>query len=137
MLKNILVPLDGSALAEQSLAYAAELSVPTGATLVLVRAAYAHTLLGVDPRESKDRAIWEAKTYLTETAAKLTARGYSCKKLVPYGHPAESIIDAARLAKADLIAMTTHGRTGPGRLLLGSVAENVVARSSVPVLGKR
>jgi nucleotide-binding universal stress UspA family protein len=134
MLKNILVPLDGSALAEQSLAYAAELAVPTAATLLLVRAAHSHTLPGVDARERKDAAIGEAEAYLTTTAAALTARGYSCKTLVPYGHPADSIIEEARLAEVDLIAMTTHGRTGPGRWLFGSVAETVVARSTVPVL---
>ncbi len=49
--------LDGSTLAEQALAYAAELSVPTGATLLLVRAAYSHTLPGVDPRERQDGVI--------------------------------------------------------------------------------
>lgn len=137
MLKTILVPLDGSPLAEQALAYAAELSVPTAATLLLVRAAYAHTLPGVDDRERKEGAIIEAEAYLAETATALTARGYPCETLVPYGHPAQSIIEEARLANSALIAMTTHGRTGPGRLLFGSVAESVVARSPVPVLVTR
>src|SRR5215471_20441227 len=108
MLKNILVPLDGSALAEQSLAYAADVSVPTAATLLLVRAAYSHALPGMDAREHKDGAIGEANAYLEQTAAALTARGYTCKTLVPYGHPAESIIEESRLGQADLIAMTTH-----------------------------
>src|ERR1051325_3592825 len=114
MLKKILVPLDGSVLAEQALAYAEELSLPTGATLLLVRTAYSHTLPGVDSRERKDGAIAEATEYLAGTAAALTIRGYDCETLVPYGHPADSIVEEARLSGADLIAMTTHGRTGPG-----------------------
>jgi nucleotide-binding universal stress UspA family protein len=137
MLKKILVPLDGSALAEQALSYAAELSVPTGATLLVMRAAYSHTLPGVDSRERKDGAIREAEAYLATTAAAFTARGYICRTLVPFGHPAECIIEQARLSEVNLIAMTTHGRTGAGRLLLGSVAESVVARSPVPVLVTR
>ncbi|HEX8968922.1 MAG TPA: universal stress protein [Chloroflexota bacterium] len=137
MLNRILVPLDGSALAEQALAYAAELSRPTGATLLLVRAAYAHTLPGVDPRERKAGAIDEAEEYLSATAAALGERGYACETLVPFGHSAECITEEARLHNADLVVMTTHGRSGPGRLVFGSVAESVVARSSVPVLVAR
>lgn len=51
--------------------------------------------------------------------------------------PAESIISSARLHDANLIVMTTHGRTGPGRWIFGSVAEAVVARSRVPVMLQR
>lgn len=137
MLKKILVPLDGSPLAEFALGYAGELSVPTGARLVLARVAYSHTLAGVDPRERRDGAIAEAEEYLEKTAAALTARGYSCETCVPYGHAAESIVEEARLNRADVIVMTTHGRTGPGRVLFGSVAESVVARATVPVLVTR
>jgi nucleotide-binding universal stress UspA family protein len=71
MLQKMLVPLDGSALAEQALNYATELSIPTGATLLLVRAAYSHALPGVDPREQKHGAPGEAE------------RGYACDTVVP------------------------------------------------------
>jgi nucleotide-binding universal stress UspA family protein len=134
MLNTILVPLDGSALAEAALPYAAELSIPTGARLLLVRSAYSHTLPGLDPRERKEGAIWEAEDYLTQTAAGLIRRGYNCQAVVPYGKPADCIVEQARMSKASLIVMSTHGRTGPGRLLFGSVAEAVVSSSSVPVL---
>jgi nucleotide-binding universal stress UspA family protein len=137
MLKKILVPLDGSALAEHALGYAAELSIPTGATLLLVKAAYSHTMPGIDSRERKEGAIFEAQEYLFRTAAGLMKRGYSCETVAPYGHAADCILDQARLSKASLVVMTTHGRTGPGRLLFGSVAESVVAQSKVPVLAAR
>jgi nucleotide-binding universal stress UspA family protein len=137
VLKKVLVPLDGSALAEQALGYAADLCIPTGATLVLVRVAYSHTLPGVDPRERKQGAIAEAEQYLARTASALVARGYACETRVPFGHAAECIVEEGRLADADLIVMTTHGRTGPDRIVFGSVAEAVVARATVPVLVTR
>jgi nucleotide-binding universal stress UspA family protein len=65
------------------------------------------------------------------------ARGFVCECATPSGDAAPCIVEEARLRQADLIAMTTHGRTGPGRWLLGSVAESVVAKSSVPVLLER
>jgi nucleotide-binding universal stress UspA family protein len=137
MLRTILIPLDDSVLAEQALIYAADLSRRTGASLLLVRAAISHTLPGVDARERKSGAIAEAELYLTRTAASLTASGLACKTVVPYGHPAASIVETARLTGADLIVMSTHGRTGPGRLVFGSVAQAVVAESPVPVLVAR
>jgi nucleotide-binding universal stress UspA family protein len=137
MLKKILVPLDGSPLAENALGYAAELSIPTGATMLLVRVANSHTLPGIDARERKEGSIWEAEEYLTRTAAGLIGRGYACEAVVPYGHASECILEQARTNNASLIVMTTHGRTGPGRLLFGSVAEAVVSGSPVPVLVTR
>jgi nucleotide-binding universal stress UspA family protein len=137
MLKTILVPLDGSALAEAALGYAVQLSIPTGGKLLLVRAAHSHTMPGVDPRERKEGAIFEAEEYLTRTAARLIERGYACEAVVPYGQAAECIVEQARMSDTNLIVMSTHGRTGPGHLLFGSVAEGVVSRSSVPVLVTR
>jgi len=137
MLKKILVPLDGSALAEQAIASAAELSIPTGATMLLVRVAHSHTLPGIDPRERKDGAIVDAERYLTHTAAKLIERGYGCEAVVPFGSASEGIAEQARLHNTSLIVMSSHGRTGPSRLLFGSIAEAVVARSCTPVLVTR
>jgi len=137
MLNKILVPLDGSGLAERALTYATALATASGAQLVLLRAAMSHTLPGVDSRERQAGAIQEAETYLERVAARVREKGFSCEAVVPHGHPKESIVDQARTRHADLIVMTTHGRTGPGRWILGSVAESVVASSPVPVLVQR
>src|SRR5205807_1955958 len=51
-----------------------------------------------------------------------------------YGPPAEAIVEAARFRRADLIVMSSHGRSGVGRLVLGSVAETVLRASTVPIL---
>jgi nucleotide-binding universal stress UspA family protein len=60
-----------------------------------------------------------------------------CETVARYGHAAECITESARTRQVDLIVMATHGRTGPGRWVLGSVAEAVVTASPVPVLVQR
>ena len=133
MLRSILVPLDGSNLAERALAYATALSVPTAASLVLVRAVAANTLADIDDSVARAHGLATAKQYLSEQAAKLRDRGRACEIATPLGSPAGCILSEAKRG-VDLIVMSTHGRTGPIRWLLGSVAESVVARSPVPVL---
>jgi nucleotide-binding universal stress UspA family protein len=137
MLNKILVPLDGSELAERGLTYATALAGATGAHVLLVRVAFSHTLAGVDPRERQAGAVREAEVYLQQIAAQLRERGFVCETVARYGHAAECITESARTRNADLIVMATHGRTGPGRWVLGSVAEAVVASSMVPVLVQR
>ncbi len=131
MLNKILVPLDGSGLAERAFTYATALATASGAELVLLRAATAHTLPGVDPRERQAGAIQEAESYLEQAANRVREWGFICETVVPHGHPKECIVDQARTRHADLIVMTTHARTGPGRWIFGSVAESVVASSPV------
>jgi nucleotide-binding universal stress UspA family protein len=104
---------------------------------VLLRAATSHTLPGLDPRERQAGAVQEAESYLKQMANSVRERGFVCETVVPDGHPKECIVDQAHTRHADLIVMTTHGRTGPGRWIFGSVAESVVASSAVPVLVRR
>jgi nucleotide-binding universal stress UspA family protein len=138
MLNKILVPLDGSELAEGALAFATGLSIPTAAQILLVRAVSVHAFPGVDVREPQVRALAEAEIYLREMAEDLTERGFVVEIATPYGEsPADWIVEETTLRHADLIVMSTHGRTGPGRWMFGSVAEAVVSRSPVPVLVQR
>jgi nucleotide-binding universal stress UspA family protein len=133
MLRSILVPLDGSPLAERALAYATALSIPTGARLVLVRTAAA----GPDADVPWTASTAAAKRYLMDIARDLKQRGFACELAAPSGRPAECVLAEEHTHRADLIVMSTHGRTGPGRWLFGSVAEAVVASSPVPVLVER
>ena len=134
-LEKILVPLDGSALAEAALDKAMELATSSGAKLLLIRAAEAHTLLGVDPTEPQIKVVGEAEDYLAKIQEQLAARGVkNVETSVWYGPAAYAIVEAARLNKVDLIAMTTHGRSGLGRLILGSVAESVLRGTTTPIL---
>jgi nucleotide-binding universal stress UspA family protein len=133
-LNRILVPLDGSALAESALASAMDLARPSGATLLLVRAAEAHVLPGVDRVEAQVDVVREAETYLGRVADGLRRDGLRVEPSVWYGPAAAGIVEAARLRGADLIVMTTHGRSGLGRLILGSVAESVLRGTTTPIL---
>ncbi len=134
-LEKILVPLDGSALAEAALPKAAELAESSGSKLLLIRAAEAHTLPGVDPTEAQIKVVQEAEDYLAQVGDRLGALGVKdVETSVWYGPAAYAIVEAARLNKADLIAMTTHGRSGLGRLILGSVAEMVLRGTTIPIL---
>jgi nucleotide-binding universal stress UspA family protein len=134
-LHTILVPVDGSALAESALPKAVDLAGATEARLLLVRAAEAHTMPGVDPTEAQVKVVSEAEAYVVRLAAELRATGLEgVEASVWYGPPAYAIVEAARLHHVDLIVMTTHGRSGLGRLILGSVAESVVRGTRTPIL---
>jgi nucleotide-binding universal stress UspA family protein len=132
--KTILVPLDGSWRAEAALPEAVQFA-RAGATLVLLRAAEAHPLPTMDPAEAQVIVVREAEEYLAGVAARVRAAGATnVVTSVWYGPPAEAIADAAKFRHADLIVMSTHGRTGLGRLVLGSVAESVLRSTTMPIL---
>jgi nucleotide-binding universal stress UspA family protein len=134
-LGTILVPVDGSALAEAALPRALELAEVSGARVLLLRAAQAPTVPGVDPTEAQVRVVREAETYLAQLRQRLTREGgVKVETSVWYGPAAHAIVEAARLHRADEIVMTTHGRSGLGRLLLGSVAESVLRGTTTPIL---
>ncbi len=132
-LHKILVPLDGSVLAEAALGKATELV--NGGTLSLLRAVEAHTLPGVDPVDAQVAAVRDAEDYLGRVVRRLKDRGVGpVESHVWYGPPAAAIVEAAEVMQADLIVMSTHGRSGLGRLILGSVAESVLRGTRTPIL---
>src|SRR6266702_4225031 len=134
MYKSILVPLDGSPLAEAALPFAESLAERAGASLVLVRATHAHPTLGNNAPEQQ-REIAGAEDYLTILAKELAGRGFSVQTGVPYGGSAAAwIVEEVSMRDADLVVMATHDRSGADRWLHGSVAEAVVSRATAPVL---
>jgi nucleotide-binding universal stress UspA family protein len=134
-IKTILVPLDGSTLAEGALAPAVDLARDYGAKLVLMRAAEAHALPLADPTEAQVEAVRGAEDYLAGARARVTRAGVAeVDTAVWYGPPAEAIVEAARYRDANLIVMSSHGRSGLGRLVLGSVAETVLRATEIPIL---
>lgn len=133
--KTILVPLDGSVLAEAALTPAATLARVTGATLVLLRAAHAHRLPMVDPVHAQMEVMREAQEYLDAARARaLVAGAVDVETSAWYGPALEAIVEGARYRHADLIVMSSHGRSGLSRLVLGSVAESVLRCTRVPIL---
>ena len=137
MFRKILVPLDGSALAEAILPRVTELAKDLGAELLLLRVAIAHVFPGVDPTQEEVRVVREAEEYVEALADKLAGKGARTRTAVRYGKAAAEIIAHIAANEVDLVAMSTHGRSGLSRLVMGSVAEEVVRNAGVPVLLSR
>ncbi len=132
MYSNILIPLDGSALAEKMLGEAKETARLHKASIALLRVVRAVVVPGTDPTDKEVEVVEKAQAYLDRVAEGLREDGFTVTTHVRYGHPAREIIDASK--KADLVAMSTHGRSGLGRWALGSVADKVIRHSVKPVL---
>jgi len=133
--KTILVPLDRSSLAEQALGTAAAIAQASHGKMSLV---LAHPMAPFDGGMAgswSDAKDPEDALYLRRVADEI-ARGASISvdSTVATGAPAEAICRRARDIGADLIVMTSHGRTGFSRAWLGSVADAVVRHARVPVL---
>ena len=142
MFKTILVPLDGSTLAEQALEPANQIARQNKAEIVLVRvpqmeAAYAtaaspYDVISLEPADG--RTIAEARDYLKTIQSRQATRGVPVRAVVAEGDTAGAIVDVASQIHADLIAMSSHGYSGLTRWLLGSVAEKVLRAATCPVL---
>jgi len=134
MFQKILVPLDGSKLAEKILPRVVKMVEFCRAEVHLLRVVVSYK---IDPREEKkdrDQLIQEAWAYLEKIVSRLRKRKIKAFAVVAYGRDAVQICDYARKNKFDLIAMATHGRSGLSRWALGSVADKVLNCSHVPVM---
>ena len=129
-LARILVPLDGSTLAEAILPVVAQLARDHGAEVILLE-----VMEGQGSRQAELDAELEAGRYLERAAAHLRSRGVGRVHVrVWHGEADQAIANAATREQASIIGMSTHGRSGLDWLRFGSVAERVVRRASVPVL---
>lgn len=130
----ILVPLDESACAAQILVPLIPLARAFGARVTLLfvdwDAATDTPSLVAKRRAARERDVRE---WLAEPWARLEAAGVAGAVRIERGHVAEEILRVAEPGAFDLLAMSTHGRSGPGRWLLGSTAEKVLARCRVPI----
>ncbi|MDY6916996.1 MAG: universal stress protein [Chloroflexota bacterium] len=149
MFEKILVCLDGSELAEQILPYATEQALRFGSRVVLlevVRPSTTYVTPGV-PGTSPGMAVFtdadvdqalreweESKAYLDRVARRLRRRKLRVSPVTLTGPTGPAIVAYAQENGVDLIALATHGRSGVGRLVLGSVADYVVRKSNLPIL---
>jgi len=139
MYKKILVPLDGSPLAEAVLPHAQALAKSEGAEIILLRVPVLPdtAFLARDPALAsmiiKDMEE-ETTEYMQDEVAKLKKSGSKVKGITREGLVPDTILDVARETHADVIAMSTHGYSGIQRWLLGSVADKVVHYSPIPVM---
>ena len=134
MYRRILVPLDGSPLAEGVLPHVQELARSIGAEVVLLRVAFAHIFPGADPIETQVTAVQEAEAYVADRARTLQDAGVQAEGKVRYGDPVEEIIDHVTWDHIDLIAMATAGHHGFLDALRGSTTERVLRQAPCPVL---
>ena len=148
MYRRIVIALDGSELAERVLPYVEALAEKFGSAVTLLRAttppgtiiarsaggADAVAAPVVDPAPIVEAERLDAAAYLAELTQRLRDEGWTVDHVQPEGPVAETIVAHADQAGADLIAMTTHGLGGLGRLVLGSVADEVVRTAHCPVL---
>lgn len=138
MYKKILVPLDGSELAEVVLPHVKEVAAghDEGKVILLriVEPLPAGTPPAVDFEVVKKAGVKAGEDYLARIQAKLNKEGLTVETKVLTGRPAETISEFAQREKVDLIALATHGRSGVSRWVFGSVADRLVRSLSVPVL---
>ena len=142
LLQRILVPLDGSALAEMVLPAVRALASATGAELVLAMVVEpVPTLLPVFPHpiaiesDDIDKREVEARHYLNRIKEDLLAKGLDVRsRIVIGGGPAMQIVRVADEEHCDIIAVATHGAGGMDRIVFGSVTDKLVRTSHVPVL---
>ena len=141
MFLRILVPLDGSPLAERALDMTTLLAQRKAASdgsfqplVILFRAVDLSLWLDLDLESARAQAMEAASRYLEEQAETLRREGITVETAVRLGNSAETILEHTLERQADLIVMSTHGRSGLARWALGSVAERVVRTTSVPVL---
>lgn len=134
MYEKILVPLDGSEVAESIIPFVEKSATAHKSTIVLLRIVQIHTLPGQTDIEGESAAIRDAEQYLSRIEEALKKKGFDVESHVRYGKDAEEIINFCDEPGIDIIAMSTHGRTGLGKWLLGSVAERIVRHCPIPTL---
>ncbi len=138
MYQKILIPLDGSALAECVLPHAKAIASGCDiAELVLLRVVEPPPTLGgeaIDFVALQDADKEAAEVYLARIKAELTAEGFDVSYQMLTGRAAEAISEFVQQNEVDLIAIATHGRSGLTRLVFGSVADRLIRSSPVPIL---
>lgn len=140
MYKRILIPLDGSALSETILSHAQSLAQSLDAEIILLHviveppAEFIPPVSPLSPPIEIKKEHAETKGYLKDICTRLEKDGAHATYLIREGAVAETILEVAEIMQADLIAMSTHGRTGGKRLLLGSITDWAIKNSPLPVM---
>jgi nucleotide-binding universal stress UspA family protein len=147
MFKKILVCLDGSELAEQILPYAVEEALRFQGKLVLLQVipepvAFSPGIPGAEAApirtdnmlEEAETALEGARNYLEKIATPLRKKGIKVEAVSVLGRAGETILSYADRNKVNLITIATHGRSGLGRAVFGSVADHILRESGLPML---
>lgn len=146
LMKKILLPLDGSKLGEIAIPYAEVLALAFDAELILLQVyipsalesgyrlpEITHTTL----KEVEEHIKESAQSYLKQWQTKFHGKGLIASCVLRAGSPADQILEYAEENGIDLIAMSTHGRSGLGRWVFGSITDKVLHSGNIPVLTVR
>lgn len=139
MYRSILVPLDGSKRAEMILPHIEEMAQRFKAKVILL-CVVSPLVIGheaiypIFDEENYKQQIEQMKAYLTARKEELQAKGVEVQVRVGYRYIVDEIIDTAEQENVDLVAMTSHGRTGLSHVFYGSVAAGVLHRVDRPLL---
>ena len=143
MFKRILVPTDGSPLAERAFPLAERIAASQGASLIVARVMPPMTWLGYDPTISSmaetyqqffDAMDDECQRYLANVAERFRGAGLTVETELVHGIPGAALVDLEAKFVPDLVVMGSHGRSGLARFALGSVADLTVREGTAPVL---
>lgn len=133
MVRTIIVPLDGSELAEQAVPHATALAQAAGAKIVFVRAILTAGEFAPGAQAYNQTLQELAAAYLEGVAKAAKDKAVDTEILVSDDEASDAILKAIDVRQADLVVMSTHGRSGLGRVVWGSIADRVLRDSSVPV----
>jgi len=140
MYKTILVPLDGSERAERILIHVEELACCLNAKVIFIQVVTAPNLVGYDESgmllysHNLEQMVKQAESYLNSLKGEFREKGIEAKTCVVGGPVIDQIIDCALRENADLVAMSSHGRTGLARVFYGSVTAGVLNLIDRPLL---
>ncbi|ETX04723.1 MAG: hypothetical protein ETSY2_27165 [Candidatus Entotheonella gemina] len=134
MYTRILVPLDGSQVAENALDHAAQMADIFGAELILLRAAFLDRVPDFDLSEVQRVLVQESEAYLNQVACQLQEDGRCVRTAVRWSKAAEAITAYAVAQEISVVVMATHGHSSHEHWPMGSIAEKVLRSMQVPVL---
>jgi len=135
MYKRILIPLDTTSSDEAILTHIRPLARLMKVQIILIHVADGFGARFQEQLNLEDsQEIREDRQYLKDIEAQLVKEGFSVKSYLAAGDPADGILAIAEKENCDLIAMATHGHRGVTDLVLGSVADNIRHRTSIPIL---
>jgi nucleotide-binding universal stress UspA family protein len=138
LLRRIVVPLDGSEIGEAALCYAVTLAKKTGAEIALIEVF--EQVKGVGASGARysipdDESVRKSLlSYLDHVAGPIKSEGLKVSTTVLFGKAADNIVEYAEKNEIDLIALSTHGRSGLGRWVLGNVTDKILHTGNVAVL---
>jgi nucleotide-binding universal stress UspA family protein len=142
MFQHVLVPTDGSELAEKAVRYAVSLAKEQGAKITALTVSKPFHVMTLEPGMLADTPAAYAKhvtertkKYLEVISQAAKAAGVTCDTVsLEHEHPYQGIIETAQSRECDLIVMASHGRSGVSAIVLGSQTVKVLTHSKVPVL---